>query len=138
MATKSVVVDDLSQNIVDEDKARTDIYLAFEGRAVVLDLADENYAALSQALAPFLDAGREPEDEPVASASQPVRASQPAQSVRPPQPRQSTTLTDAKGMQHIRLWARENGFTVSERGRIPYSVMDAYTKAHLRQPAGRR
>lgn len=30
----------------------------------------------------------------------------------------------------IRAWARENGFTVSERGRIPAEVRDAYDNAH--------
>lgn len=34
--------------------------------------------------------------------------------------------TDA---QDIRVWARENGFTVSERGRIPAAVSEAYAKS---------
>lgn len=30
----------------------------------------------------------------------------------------------------IRAWARDNGFTVSSRGRIPTEVLEAYNKAH--------
>jgi hypothetical protein len=30
----------------------------------------------------------------------------------------------------VRSWARHNGFTVSDRGRLPTSVMTAYRNAH--------
>src|SRR5699024_6448389 len=30
----------------------------------------------------------------------------------------------------IREWARQNGYTVSDRGRIPAEVSEAYAKAH--------
>jgi len=30
----------------------------------------------------------------------------------------------------IRTWARENGFEVSDRGRVPAEVKEAYEKAH--------
>lgn len=30
----------------------------------------------------------------------------------------------------VRAWARENGFTVSDRGRIPQKVVEAYEAAH--------
>lgn len=33
---------------------------------------------------------------------------------------------DATDQTHIREWARENGFTISERGRIPAKVMEAF------------
>lgn len=30
----------------------------------------------------------------------------------------------------IRVWARENGFEVSDRGRVPAEVKEAYERAH--------
>ena len=30
----------------------------------------------------------------------------------------------------VRTWARENGHQVSDRGRVPGSIVDAYTAAH--------
>lgn len=36
----------------------------------------------------------------------------------------------ASDARKIREWARENGYTVSDRGRIPANVTEAYTKAH--------
>lgn len=37
----------------------------------------------------------------------------------------------------MRAWARDNGYTVAERGRIPAEVRDAYTAAHRRGSGGR-
>ena len=39
--------------------------------------------------------------------------------------------SDAATREHnraVRVWARENGFTVSERGRIPAEIADAYRR----------
>jgi hypothetical protein len=30
----------------------------------------------------------------------------------------------------VRSWARDNGYQISERGRIPSSVIEAYQAAH--------
>jgi hypothetical protein len=33
-------------------------------------------------------------------------------------------------VQAVRDWARQNGYTVSARGRIPKSIQDAFAAAH--------
>lgn len=38
--------------------------------------------------------------------------------------------TDAPSNAEVRAWARENGFTISDRGRVPASVMTAFRNAH--------
>lgn len=49
--------------------------------------------------------------------------------------RQRTTTTGAtrhtpKDLHEIRQWARANGHTLADRGRVPQSVLDAYATAH--------
>lgn len=36
----------------------------------------------------------------------------------------------------VRAWARENGITIADRGRLPRDVLDAYAAAHGEKPAG--
>jgi hypothetical protein len=45
--------------------------------------------------------------------------------------RQSTKkATNASGNADVRAWARENGFTVKDRGRVPAAVIEAYRAAN--------
>jgi nucleoid-associated protein Lsr2 len=92
---------------------------SLDGRQYQIDLSDENAAKLRDALAPFVGAarkaggrwrGRGAARQSVVT-EKPVRAS-----------REDTAA--------IRQWARENGHQVSERGRIPNSVVEAYRAAN--------
>jgi hypothetical protein len=38
--------------------------------------------------------------------------------------------TDKAQLAKVREWARENGYTVSDRGRIPGNVLEAFQAAH--------
>jgi len=42
----------------------------------------------------------------------------------------SPATTDRAQTQAIRDWARRNGHQVSDRGRIPSAVLDAFNAAH--------
>jgi hypothetical protein len=44
--------------------------------------------------------------------------------------RGGSTRVDREQTQAIREWARNNGHKVSERGRIPASVLEAYNSAN--------
>lgn len=122
MARRTVVVDDLSEEMVDEESAHVNVALSFEGRSVVLDLANETYDTLAEALEPFLAAGRTSETPRMPRLVTPRSPSTPRKTG------QDRDLTD------VREWARSNGFNVSERGRISYAVLDAYDQAQG-QPA---
>lgn len=124
MAQKTVVVDDLTGTIVEDAQAHTEVTLAFEGTEVVLDLSDENYVTLSQAVKPFLDAG---ESKP----RQSNRRSDDSEVSVPRQGGPGGQAAQVGDLGAVREWAKKNGFKISARGRVPYSVMDAYTKAHL-------
>ena len=88
---------------------------SLDGRNYQIDLSDENAAKLRDALAPYLGAARK-------TGGRGGRGPAPRQTViTAKSPRSSREETTA-----IREWARQNGHTVSDRGRIPKSVIEAY------------
>ena len=44
--------------------------------------------------------------------------------------RSSSVPSSAKETAKVRAWARENGYDVSDRGRIPADIREAYNAAH--------
>ena len=85
---------------------------AFEGKEYSIDLSDDNAEAFRQTIAPYIEAGHR-----VASAK--AKAA-----------RKNTGKTPPADTKAIREWARENGHDVSDRGRIPADVMNAYAAAN--------
>jgi hypothetical protein len=86
--------------------AEQTIRFAFEGTDYEIDLNAKNAATFSTQLAPYLAHAR--------------RAGR-AQSRRP-----GRTAAGRQRSGDIRAWAKEHGLTVSERGRIPASVVEQY------------
>jgi hypothetical protein len=107
MAQRTIVhlVDDVTGEDADETVA-----FALDGQPYEIDLSADNAARLRDALAEF-----------VASARKPTGGARPAR-------RGSSRRANDTG--DVRSWARENGFSISERGRIPSNVLDAYHAAH--------
>ena len=96
--------DDLGGGPADET-----IRFAFGGAEYEIDLSSKNATAFRRKLAPFIEHARK------AGRRQPRRS-----------PRA------AVGRQRsgdIRAWAKEHGVAVSERGRIPASVLEQYRAA---------
>jgi hypothetical protein len=107
-------VDDL-----DGSEASGTVSFALDGRAYEIDLSEENAAKLRDSLATFVAAARRTGSRrPCNQRSSTSEA--PATPARP-----SREATAA-----VRTWARENGHEVSERGRIPKAVIEAYNSAH--------
>ena len=104
MAQKVTVVleDDLTGG-----PAKHTVRFAFEGTDYEIDLNARNAAAFGKQLAPYLEHAR--------------RAG------RPPARRPGRTNRQRSG--DIRAWAKEQGLAVSERGRIPASVLEQYHAA---------
>ena len=119
MAQQTIVmfVDDL-----DSSEASGTVDFALDGRSYEIDLSDENAAKLRDALAPFIDAARKVGGSRGAGRGRRAQR-QPAQEAEKPA-RSKREETAA-----IRQWAREHGYQVAERGRIPKSVMEAYQAA---------
>ena len=106
MATKMTVVleDDLDGGPADET-----VRFAVGGAHYEIDLSKKNAAALRKGLAPFIE-----------------RARRPGRGQRG-RPGRSVAARDRSGA--VRAWAKEQGIPVSDRGRIPASVVEQYEAA---------
>lgn len=88
------------------------ISFAFEGKDYSIDLSDANAEAFRETIAPYVDAGHRVTGRKTKTA------------------RKKTGKTSSADTKAIRDWAHANGYDVSDRGRIPTDVMDAYSAAH--------
>ena len=112
-------VDVLFVDDLDGSEASGTVSFALDGRAYEIDLSEENAAKLRDSLATFVAAARR-------TGSRRPRSQRSSTSEAPAAPaRPSREATAA-----VRTWARENGHEVSERGRIPKAVIEAYNSAH--------
>lgn len=111
MAQKTVVqlVDDLDGSALADGQGKT-VMFALEGVSYEIDLSQAHSDELTDALAPYVAAGRKV-------------------SGRGGSARTSSSKSDPAELQKIRDWAKNNGHTVSDRGRIAASVRDAYNAA---------
>lgn len=105
------LVDDLSGDAADET-----VEFGIGGKAYEIDLSSTNSAKLRQALAPFLSAARRMSGRNPAPVRGPVR--------------QSTPTANRDQNQAIRDWAAKRGMKISDRGRIPVSVVEAFRSEH--------
>jgi hypothetical protein len=107
-----LLVDDLDGGGADET-----VSFALDGANYEIDLSTGNAAALRETLAPYVGHAR--------------RASRgPGRSATTSRPNKGGVRADREQTQAIREWARNNGHKVSDRGRIPASVVDAYNAAN--------
>jgi hypothetical protein len=86
--------------------AEQTVRFAFDGTDYEIDLNAKNAAAFGKQLAPYLEHARK------------AGRTQPRRRARTPAGRQRSG--------DIRAWAKEHGLAVSERGRIPASVLEQY------------
>ena len=107
------LVDDLDGTVLEAGDGET-VLFSLDGTAYEIDLTDENAAALRDALAPYVSAARSISSSRGASAEAGRRRRRPGQQ----------DYTD------VRAWAKDHGYQVSERGRVPASVIEAYEAAH--------
>ncbi len=111
MAQKVIVetVDDLDGSVITDGSAGT-VAFSFQGKSYEIDLSAENREKLAAALDPYISKARPTGQRGRASA---------------PQPRSS----GGNRLQEIREWARSNGYTVSDRGRISKEIQEAYERS---------
>lgn len=86
-----------------------------DGAGVDIDLTDENYEKLLELLNPYLHA----------DGARRIRGGAKPKGKRRPAAEKSGSGDSSA----IRAWARENGYEVSERGRVPAAVREAYETA---------
>ncbi|MGA9746712.1 MAG: Lsr2 family protein, partial [Nocardioides sp.] len=107
-----VLVDDLDGSDADET-----VTFGLDGVDYEIDLTDAHAAALREAFALYVGHGRRTGGRRrKAGAASAGRAATPA--------------TGGATPAEIRVWARENGWDVPERGRVAAEVREAYEAAH--------
>lgn len=106
--TTVTLVDDL-----DGSEAVAQVEFALEGRSYEIDLSEANGARLRDALAPFVAAARRAGGSGRRAITGAARPS-----------------SDRAQNQAIREWAQKQGLKISERGRIPSEVLEAFHKSH--------
>ncbi|MDN5859073.1 MAG: Lsr2 family protein [Pseudonocardia sp.] len=105
--TTITLIDDL-----DGSEAAEQVEFAVDGRSYEIDLSEANGTRLRELLAPFVSVARR--------TGGGRRSSAPT----------GRSTSDREQNQAIREWAQKNGFAVSDRGRLPGNVIEAYHKAH--------
>ena len=103
------LVDDLDQSVAAET-----VNFGLDGMSYEIDLSKSNAKKLRDALGVYVASAR--------------RASRGGRGGGPRAGRRGGR-TDREQTQAIREWASKNGYTVSDRGRVPAAVLDAYHAA---------
>ena len=99
-----VLIDD-----IDESPAVETVSFALDGKNYAIDLSEKNAKKLRDAVAPF------------------VAHARPAGGGAAARRRRNGQRGNAAD---IRAWARDNGYDVPDRGRIPADINSAYAAAH--------
>jgi hypothetical protein len=113
-----VLVDDLDESVATETVA-----FSLDGQSYEIDLNEKNAAQLRDVMSKYVGAARKAGRSGSGSGSGGGRRS--GRSSRP-----APAGSDRERVQAIREWARANGHTVSERGRLSSTVIAAYDAAH--------
>lgn len=97
---------------IDGSDASETVTFGLDGATYEIDLNDKNASALRDALATYVGHGRK------------ITASRRGRSTA------ARSTAGGAPASEVREWARANGFTVPDRGRIPSDVRSAYDAAH--------
>lgn len=108
MARRIILSDDITGN--ESEDVQTYSFMLQDGKYYQIDLSDKSLTLLLKALRPIKERGREV-SYLVAKAGQ----------------NGSSAAKDQTAS--IRVWARQNGWEVGERGRLPEDAVTAYNAA---------
>jgi hypothetical protein len=103
-----ILVDD-----IDGSPAEETVHFALDGTEYEVDLNQVHAKALRESFAEWIGSARR------------VRGRNKAGGWR-----SRSVATPLSDTADVRAWARQNGYTVSDRGRIPSEVREAYASAH--------
>ena len=102
---------------IDGSPATATIEFTFDGKNYVIDLSAQHADEFNKALAPYIEHARR------------------ARATKKKASRKSRSSSEAARIKRqrnaeIRAWAMENGVTISKRGQLNQSAIDAYEAAH--------
>ncbi|MFB7293649.1 histone-like nucleoid-structuring protein Lsr2 [Actinacidiphila glaucinigra] len=96
---------------IDGTEGAETIGFALDGISYEIDLGEDNATKLREALAPYLGVARR--QRGVNGRTRRVGSTE---------PKEDTAA--------IRAWAKDNGYEINDRGRVPREVREAYMKTH--------
>ncbi|GAA2346248.1 MULTISPECIES: histone-like nucleoid-structuring protein Lsr2 [Streptomyces] len=103
-----LLVDDLDGGEADET-----VTFALDGKSYEIDLTTANADKLRDALEPYTKSGRRTGGRAAATRG-----------------KARVATGGSQDTAKIRAWAKENGYEVNDRGRVPATVREAYEKAN--------
>lgn len=108
MARKVItnIIDDL-----DGDEAQQSIEFSLDGVDYLIDLNDKNATEMRSVLSKYTEAATRVGRRRKKDSAAPSKSKK-------------------RDIDEVRRWGRENGFTVADRGRVPFAVHRAYEEAH--------
>lgn len=110
------LVDDIDGTVLEVGEGET-VHFSLNGTSYEIDLNSAHAEELRQALEPYITAGRRAGSGASSGGGRSSSSSRKRPSRNPE-------------VAAIRAWAKENGYTLSERGRVPAPILDAYRAAH--------
>ena len=113
------VVVQISCDVCESSDSATALEFSVGRSAFDIDLCVEHRAAFTTAMAPFVSRARTAR----ARASTPTSAASAAR---------GTVRRDPSQTAAMRRWAKDNGYAISGRGRIPGNVEAAYNAQHTK------
>ena len=113
------LVDDLDGEAADET-----VEFGIDGKSYEIDLSKDNAGRLRDALADFVSAARRTGGRRRGGSSAGTGTASGGAGAAP----KGRASIDREQNQAIRDWARKRGMKVSDRGRIPAEVLEAYHK----------
>lgn len=108
-----VFVDD-----IDGSEAERTFSFAVDGTDYEIDLSSENIQEFNEAIAGFVESARR------------VKAKGDGRRARTISSSPRGTAQSREQIQAVRQWARHHGHSISNRGRIPASIQQAFDQAH--------
>jgi hypothetical protein len=95
----------------EEVQAEETIRFGYDGKSYVFELCEKHKKAFEKAILPFVGHARDDEATPA-------------------RPRRLRVVKSSDDLAAIRGWAKENGYRVSDRGRISAEVRQAFAVAN--------
>ena len=122
--TKTIYTCDLHEG--DEvTEGVAEVSFALDGSSYEIDLCPDHRAEMEEAFATYVGAARRAGRSGTSAPRRTTRAAAGSGSSGG----RASGGSDREEVQRIREWAREHGHTVSERGRLSSSVLEAYRAA---------
>ena len=103
---------------IDGSEAERTFSFAVDGTHYEIDLSRENIQEFNEAIAGFVESARK------------VNTKNDGHRARKSSSTHRGTAQSREHIQAVRQWARQHGHTISNRGRIPASIQQAFDQAH--------